>query len=217
MERNIDANMLKTISSGDDMVARKNHVDEKTFKPCGTFFVFANDVPKINSAEESVLNRVKYLKTEYAYLTGDKYEKRKNEPHVRPANEFIKDVFVKDPKVIETFMHMVINAYKNTKPVEPQGVIDETGEWETDGDMTTEILDLFVESPDDFISQNDFKKYVIDTKHIKISPRKISSIMSKNGYKPTNKHNRKLSPPKVVKCYCGIKWKNDYSNNDDLL
>ena len=83
--------------------------------------------------------------------------------------------------------------------------------------MTTEILDLFVESPDDFISQNDFKKYVIDTKHIKISPRKISSIMSKNGYKPTNKHNRKFSPPKVVKCYCGIKWKNDYSNNDDLL
>jgi len=217
MEKLTDANLLKTICSGDDMTARALYINEQTFKPCSTFFVFANDIPKINSAEESVLNRVKYMKTEYSYLTGTKYEKRKHEPNVKLGDNTIKDVFIKDPKIIQTFMYMIINAYENEKPVEPQGVIDETNEWEEDGDMTTEILDLFVESENDFIPQNDFKKYIIETKHIKISPRKISSIMSKNGYKPQNKHNSKITPPKTVKCYCGIKLKSEYSNNDDLL
>lgn len=216
MEKLTDANLLKTICSGDDMCARANYINEQTFKPCSTFFVFANDIPKINSAEESVLNRVKYMKTEYSYLTGTKYEKRKNESNVKKGDNTIKDVFIKDPKIIQTFMYMILNAYQNEKPIEPQGVIDETNEWEEDGDMSAEILDLFVDDPNDFIPLADFKKYVIDTKHIKISPRKISSIMTKNGYKPANKHNNKVSPPKVVKCYVGIKWRNDYNTMQDL-
>ncbi len=80
--------------------------------------------------------------------------------------------------------------------------------------MTHEILELFTDDPNDFIPLSDFKKFVIDTKKIKISPRKLSGIMIKNGYKPANKHNSKTK--KLCKCYIGIKWRNEYDSIQDL-
>lgn len=219
MEVEADGTFIKTITGGDDIVARQNYISEVTFKPSCTYFTFANDVPKISCSDEGILNRNKYMRTEYSYLSGEQYEAKKNNEYVKRADESIKDVFIRDPNVIQTFMYMVINAYEDKKPLEPKGVIEENQSWAENTDMAKELLKLFVEgNANDFISVDDFYKRV-EKKKLKLSKNKVGRIMSQEGYKSQPKNCSDIG--KSIRCYIGIKFKprsevDDINAEDDL-
>jgi phage/plasmid-associated DNA primase len=208
MEHTLNGNLIKTISAGGDgITARQNYKDEQIFQPQFTPFMFAQDCPKIEPYDDAVRNRIRYLRTQYSYLSGSKYEKLKEMSHVRQADPKIKNIFIKKPEIIQTFMYMVINAYDLCEPIEPETVIAETDEWEDSEDCTQQILELVTTGNDnDYITVKQFNSKV-NGMNLKISNRKVKDIMIKNGHR----YGQKWIEGKNTKVYLGIKWANDSS------
>ena len=96
MDQELDASIIKTVSSGgDSVVARQNFKNESTFVLQGTCFLFMNDMPKIKGCDEATSNRMRFVSTEYSYLEYDEYEKHKKSSYVRKADTTIKTHFIR--------------------------------------------------------------------------------------------------------------------------
>jgi hypothetical protein len=140
-----DAGMIKTFASGGDTLkARPLFKDPQTFKLECSPFLFCNDFNTVRGADDATSNRLRFLESQYAYLTGSNYENKKQNPNVRLGDDNIKNVFIKRKDVLKTFAMMLCDAYSTTKPKEPECVIKETREWVQHDDMET-IIDGLVE------------------------------------------------------------------------
>jgi len=154
MDQELDASIIKTLSSGgDSVVARQNFKNESTFVMQGTCFLFMNDMPKIKGCDEATSNRMRFVSTEYSYLEHDEYEKHKKSSYVRKADTTIKSHFIKKHEVIQAFAHLVITSYCRDKPICPKSVLDENTEWTGKDDIKTQIQELFIGTGDntDFV------------------------------------------------------------------
>jgi hypothetical protein len=140
-----DAGMIKTFASGGDTLkARPLFKDPQTFKLECSPFLFCNDFNTIRGADDATSNRLRFLESQYAYLTGSNYEDKKKNPNVKLGDDNIKNVFIKRQDVLKTFAMMICDAYSTTKPVEPDCVQRETKEWVQHDDMET-IIDGLIE------------------------------------------------------------------------
>ena len=111
--RAIDANVLKMCANGGEPItATAKYMNEASFVPQGTMFLFANKMPHIKGADDgsgAVENRMVYVETEYSYLNEDdpEYEENKDRDGVRKADPTLKTVYLKREEVREAFAYLV--------------------------------------------------------------------------------------------------------------
>lgn len=185
----LETSIIKTLSSGGDPItARQNHQDEYTFKCQATCMLFVNDMPSIRGLDDATVNRLRYVSTEYSYLEGDDYERRKTNPEVRQADPTIKNVFIKDPEVIEAFAYLVCNAYEPFKPRAPESVLQESKQWTETDDINEKISSLFITTGNkaDFISAKQLIS-LCGINNIDVSSTRLGRLMRKFGHPAVKK------------------------------
>jgi len=198
----IDQGAIKTISSGGDPITgRQNYKDEMTFKLECTPFAFLNDMPEIKGSDDAIRNRMRYLETQYVYLSPEMYEIQKGNPAVRLADPNIKHEFVAREDVLRTFAIMICLNYKPRPPNTPPEVMTETKEWVSADDMTERLKDLFVitGNQDDFITSKQLN-ILANRSGIEVSSTKIGKLMSSIGLPNADKK----VDGKTTKVYKGI-------------
>lgn len=179
MKGNIDGNAIKMFASGGDRItARKNHKDEITFKMTCTLSCWVNDLPDIDACDDAVANRLAILKTQYTYLTGERYEQLKNQPKVRKGDDSIKTDFITRPEVQQTFAMMVMRSYEDNKPERPECVVAKSKDRLEVSDVNNLIKELFVSTGKD----TDFVGYeqmfqVVKREQIQVSKSKMKEIL----------------------------------------
>lgn len=207
MNSPLDGNKIKEFSGGGDTIcARLNHKDEINFRIQATPFYFINDMPQIKPMMQELKNRLKYIETQYSYLSGTLYEQQKKMPNVRVADPDIKDVFCTDKNVLQTYAIMICQNYKPFSPDPPPEVLDSNIEWTVHDDAFSKINELFdaTDDEDDVLSSRDV---INSIKHLglDISDNKIGREMTKLGFRKKVITKNKKS----IKVYTNIKLSDD--------
>jgi len=192
-------------SGGDTITARQNNKDEMEFKMCGTGFLFCNDMSKINGLDDSVANRLRFIEPAYSFLSGDMYERKKNQTNVRRADDTIKTWFVKRDDVAATFAQMVCMRYDGNRPVEPACVKRQNNDWLDAEDISEALGKLFETVANNVVPFKDFLKRCMTVESLRtVSANKISRTMSTS----FNVKCENATPPHIgrqVKCLLGIR------------
>jgi len=202
----IDQGSIKTLASGGDPITgRQNFKDEMTFNLECSAFAFLNDIPEIKGSDDAIRNRMRYLETQYVYLSDEAYEERKSNPIVRKADDSVRKVFVKREDVLRTFAIMICNNYKPKRPVAPSEVLIESKEWLSSDDVIDKIRDLFefTGKEDDIISSSQLNQ-LCKQAGIEASPTKIGKVMRGLGYPVVIKKQN----GKTIRVFTGIKYHN---------
>tara|TARA_R110002153_G_C13324980_1_gene497421 strand:+ start:714 stop:2852 length:2139 start_codon:yes stop_codon:yes gene_type:complete len=211
MDQELDASIIKTVSSGgDSVVARQNFKNESTFVLQGTCFLFMNDMPKIKGCDEATSNRMRFVSTEYSYLEYDEYEKHKKSSYVRKADTTIKTHFIKKMENVQSFAHLVLTSYCRDKPVCPTSVKDENTEWTGKDDIKTQIQELFTATgvATDKVSIK-LLTSACKRQGLEVSSVRIGKIMRGFGYEVKDAKDN----GKTQKCVFGI----EMARNDEEL
>ena len=203
----LDGNKIKTFSGGGDTImARVNHKDETNFKMQCTPFYYVNDMPKIKPMLQELKNRMKYIETQYSYLSGPLYEQQKSCSNVRIADPTIKSVFCTNEEVLKTYAIMICQNYKDEAPEPPEEVLKSIEEWTDADDVKGKMAELFeaTENEEDTLTARDVMMAVSGI-GLLISDTKIGREMAKLGYKKKDvKRNNK-----TVRVYTHIKLRYD--------
>jgi hypothetical protein len=212
MSTALDGNKIKTFSGGGDTImARVNHKDETNFKLQCTPIYFVNDMPKIKPMLQELKNRLKYMETQYSYLSGVLYEQQKNCPNVKIADPLIKSKFCTDEEVLRTYAIMICQNYKDLPPEPPEEVIKSIEEWTDADDAKSKISELFqaTEDENDTISSREVITFVKEL-GLDISDTKIGKEMTKLGFrKKLIKKNKK-----PIQMYLNIKVNQNEEDSD---
>ena len=215
MKQTLDGEFMKTISGGDELTARQNHKDESSYAPQFTTFLFANDLPKIETADEiSRRERFHYISTKYSYFSGAKYESNKHRDNIKLADTTIKTHYIHRSEIYKTFVYMILNAFKPHRPDPPQAVIDESDEWEAENNET-QIIDLFAQGDInvDYITVKDAYK-IIENEGITTSHKNIKKILLREGYK----YSQKRVNNQTAKVIFGLKkLTTEYEYDDECM
>jgi len=194
MSTALDGNKIKTFSGGGDTImARVNHKDETNFKLQCTPIYFVNDMPKIKPMLQELKNRLKYMETQYSYLSGVLYDQQKNCPNVKIADPLIKSEFCTDDEILKTYAIMICQNYKVLPPDPPEEVIKSIEEWTDADDAKSKISELFqaTEDENDTISCKKVGQ-MVEKIGLDISANKIGREMTKLGFRAKNvKINKK--------------------------
>ena len=210
MKQTLNGELMKSVCGGDDFTARQNFQNESPYLPQFTCFLFANDLPEIETLDGRD-ERFRYIQTKYSYFSGKQYEEKKNNPIIKLADPTIKTTFIKRPDVILTFIYMILNSFEEEKPEAPLEVTQETSEWEADTGGNDKIIDLFsLTDVNAFMSVKECYKIIQKDEGICISSKNIKSILVSNGCKYVSK---KVNG-KAVKVITGISLTNQYINDD---
>jgi phage/plasmid-associated DNA primase len=204
-----DAGMIKTFASGGDTIkARPLFKDPQTFKLECSPFLFCNDFNTIRGADDATSNRLRFLESQYAYLTGSNYENKKKNPNVRLGDDNIKNVFIKRQDVLKTFALMICNSYSTSKPIEPDCVQRETQEWVQHDDMET-IIDNLVEFDEG--SETSFGDVYnhLTQNGVAVSKTKAGTLLKKLGFNQIEKKVNK----KKGRYYQNLKLSSAVSHN----
>lgn len=193
-QQKVNGNLVKTIASGGDAIkARPLFVNECKFVPQCQFFVFCNDVPEISPPDAAVFSRLKYLRTENSYMSGNEYEKNKHKKGVLEADPHIKDFWVKQRHIYETFLYMVLEAYSTKLMDAPESVVEESNEWQEDENLEKQILGTFTtDKGGPGISFAQLVKRIQCDLKLSVSKRVISRTMIDNGYITKNIKQKKV-------------------------
>ena len=206
----LDQEAIKSLSSGgDDITGRQNFKDEITFKMECTTFAFLNDIPEIKGSDDAIQNRMRYLETQYVYLTDDQLQGRSYGSHIRKADPNIKVDFCAREDVLRTFAIMICLNYKPMVPQAPKEVLAETKEWVSPDNMTEKLKELFVITGDeeDFITSKHLN-HLCKCAGIEASPTRIGRMMRGAGIVSADK---KVNG-KTTRAYVGIKLPEPYLN-----
>ena len=181
----VDGNTIKKFCSGGDyMEARKNFQDEIEFRIQATLMICCNDIPEICPSDATEF-RTNIEMTSSFKEVEDKY-KMKNIKYYKP-DDTIKTHFIKRKDVINEFILILIDAYKN-KVKMPEKFKNQVEENSENNDLNN-ILDYyeFTTNQMDFINNNDLEQ---QRKELKLP-------MTKNKFKDTLKglgaENKRLS------------------------
>jgi len=156
----VDGNTIKKFCSGGDyMEARKNFKDEIEFRIQSTLLICCNDIPEMSPTDAYEFTTFINMTSAFKEID-DKY-KMKNIKYYKPDNS-IKTHFIKKKEVINEFILILIDAYKNKVDM-PEKFKMEVEENKEDDDLNI-ILDTFefTNNDNDFISNNDLKTYYKD-------------------------------------------------------
>ena len=211
MDASLDASVIKSLSSGGDpMTGRQNYQDESTFRLQTTALFFVNDMPKIKGMDEPTSNRLRYIETEYSYLSAELYESKKHNPIVRKADPDLKQVWLKRKDVLEAFACLVVNAYENDEPIAPECVMRDSREWTDFDDVKNRLLGLFESTGDERDTMTPEAIHQVSYMNgIEVSKTKIGRLLKSNGFSQTNKKINGVTK----RFYTGIKQiiiSNDY-------
>jgi phage/plasmid-associated DNA primase len=213
--KGIDGNLLKTLSSGSDiMKIRGNYEAQYTFIIRTMLFMLANDCPKITPIDTGVCERAKFIRYKLRFVNNPINDDE------RLADPTIKLKFLSDDYknallfvMIDTFNSMSEDERKIGGYIyEPKCVIQETKEWIKDEksvflEKLNEKFEI-TNNPNDFVESKKIIEYLIDTCKLNMSATKIGIILSKLiNVQPKDKNINKKH------CRLGIKLN---SNNLDF-
>ncbi len=201
-------------SGGDTITARQNNRDEMEFKMSGTGFLFCNDMSKINGLDDSVANRLRFIEPVYSFLSGEMYERKKNQSNVKKADDTIKTHFVKRDDVAATFAQMVCMAFTMERVHEPAQVVRQNREWLDAEDISEALSKLFEEMPNHKVSAKQFIRRCQTVESLRlVSANKITRTM-KTSFNIKCENARVTGLSKPEKCYIGIKLVGDDDNDE---
>lgn len=185
MEKKLDGNRLKMVSSGGDvMVARNLYQSNISFIPNFTAFLMVNDLPNITPVDDAVKERIRVIEFNKRFSTSPKKGEMKADP-------LLKSVLIKSKWFQDALLHILINSFQD-KQIDFKHVINSTKEWtETVDDFKTVFLANFeiTNNDKDILSNSDIEIFIKDM-NLKISKIKVSRILTKMGlekYKSGNK------------------------------
>lgn len=220
-DKPISAKQLTMCASGGDAITSEvKWIEVQTFRTQGTFFLFANKMPPIKSANDgsnSIENRMVYINTEYSYLNEDEYQKHKGEDGVRRADAALKDDFILDKKYQEAFVYLLCSEYKSGPPPRiPECILEKGREFTPDVPLDTLIADLvqFTGKDSDFVVASELNTRLHGTPGANKSS--VGAIMKKLGAIPKEKSTKALGGTKT--CYLRFVWKENttiYEPMDD--
>jgi hypothetical protein len=214
----LDGNLIKKLcSGGDEILTRKNNIDEKRCQPQTTCVFCCNDIPKIdpNDVYEKLIPfsiKTKFIESEITE------EILKENPYYHKSDPYLRDMVKTEEWFINAVTHLIINSYKPEKVKLNDNMKDHLEAFQN-GDN---IFDIFNESFE--ITRNEKDK--VDNKHIKefitgnklnISfPKIVNLYMSKGINNKVCKINNKST-----RGFIGLKIKvkvydNDEDNHDDI-
>ena len=129
----MDGNTIKEMSSGGDlMTARSNNKDEVSFRLQCMAWLFVNDLPKFQAIETdtAVAGRLRVVPMPSQFLPeGAEYESKKHMAGVVLGNDWVKDVFVKDPEVGQAFAILITRYFRPFIAPDCDAVMRETEQW----------------------------------------------------------------------------------------
>jgi len=139
----LDGNLLKSFQSGGDaMSARKNHVDERTFRVATKLIMNLNDIPTVTPRD--AMSTVVLLKFPYKFVAAEDLSETSRLLYYRPRDETLKTSFVRRSEVVAAFTWMVIDAYLPSSVVVCDEVREDTAEYREDiGDSESVMTRFF--------------------------------------------------------------------------
>jgi len=118
----IDGNLLKTLSSGGDVIsARQNFKDETAIILRASFMYMGNDMPEITPKDSGIKTRVRVVRFTKRFVD------RPVLPHERRADPTIKECLESDAWRNAVFW-LIMDSY-GVSMTEPTEVVEETNEW----------------------------------------------------------------------------------------
>lgn len=200
----LDGNMIKKISSGGDVLqARLNHQDEITFKPQGTMFMMANDIPKIEPADA--------LQTCVEIHCPSQFVDNPKENGI--VKEYKKDDTIKDliqePEIIKAFTEILFSYYRHEKPplIKICQEIKQENEQESELNVFKNMFN-FTNDQNDFVKVSQLNS-MIKNSSITASTKKVKMWLK--GLKIVA--TAKTINSKTFKVYKGMKVKEDENDN----
>jgi hypothetical protein len=194
-----DGNLLKTISSGGDVIkVRKNYHDEVPMIMRASFLYLGNDMPDITPNDSGVQERVRVVRFSTRFV------ETPTQPNEMRADATIKPQ-LQTPEWINALFWLIVDAYvlPNTEPVD---VMEETKEWvPPETNRIKEILEeTYVIDPsntaeDNWTGARELCDYIKE-KGLNYSDTKIGKEFAKLGLEKTVK---KVAG-KAIKAWVGI-------------
>ncbi len=196
----IDGNLLKTLSSGGDMItARQNFKDEIRMVVRASFVYMGNDMPEITPKDSGIQTRVRMVR----------FAKRFVERPMLP-NELLADPTIKAKLATTEWANavfwVVMDGYTEMV-VEPAEVMEETKEWVPPAaaafrEVLEEgfVIDMTNTAADNYATAREIINH-IKAAGLNLSDTKIGQEMGKLGLEKTAK---KIAG-KTVKVYAGLK------------
>jgi len=179
----IKGSMIKKFcSGGDEIEARINNKDEKTFKLQSSLMICCNDLPEITPTDTKEF--LEHFDILSKFIPEDFPEKKKL-PGVKYyiKDDFIKNDFINRPEVMDEFVNIIIQAYK-TKREYPKEIKEEYENNDEEDDYT-KLFSLFTitENKNDYISNDDLRQIVSYTPFTLCKCKKLlKSKGAKEGY-----------------------------------
>lgn len=151
----VDGNRIKSFCSGGDrMDGRKNFQNEKEFRIQSSLMICSNDMPSFKPTD--CLEKCDEYKLTSKFVTDISNAPLCNIKYYE-ADDSIKTEFIKDQKVLNEFVMLLVWYYKQ-KVAYPQSIKTENGLLDDDKtDTSTMIQEYFFFAPDHFISNEELK------------------------------------------------------------
>jgi hypothetical protein len=196
----IDGNLLKTLSSGGDVIkVRKNYQDEVPMIMRASFLFFGNDLPEITPNDSGVQGRVRVMRL------STKFVENPTKPDERKADATVKHKFM-TTEWQDALLWVIFDAY-GLPNIEPESVMEETTEWvppETNRIRElleeTYIIDPANTADDNWTGAREIYDYIKE-KGLNYSDTKVGRELTKIGLEKTVK---KVSG-KTIRVWIGIR------------
>ena len=196
----IDGNLLKSLSSGGDVIsARQNFKDEVPLVLRASFMYMGNDMPEITPKDSGIKTRLRVVRFTKRFVETPVL------PHERQADPTIKDLLNTDAWRNAVFW-LIVDSY-GLSVAEPAEVVEETNEWvPVDGNKFREVLEEeFVLNPScseegNFVAAKDIIAYA-RSQNLNMSDTKIGRELGKLGLA---KSDKKIDG-KSLRVWVGIK------------
>jgi hypothetical protein len=197
MDRSIDSNTFKKLSSGGDgLIGRIHGGNEIRFYPHFTPFCMLNDIPSIDPRDDAVDTRAKYIEFPYVFV---KIEELGKCPYYKELDPDL-DNIIKSKQFIKGFIHIILDGYKdyleNGFPEFDQELRDR---WSVEDKKSTIVIDIIKENyevthnPNDKIDVKEIRKIKNSKKNEAlhtISITRINEILVKElGLKKTHSND----------------------------
>lgn len=184
MNKSLDANIIKSISSGGDgMMARTNFQDATTIINRSTLMCFSNDVPSINPYEKGVENRLRFIEYMKTFVDPNNFKGEITDEIVF-ADSTLKTKFKNDAKYKDSMVHLIMESYKEyllAGHTVPLGVTQATSEWA--GDVASVKGLLFEDfeitlNMEDVLPSKTIFNYLTETKKLCMSSNKVGKELT---------------------------------------